>query len=56
LGGFAALSGLVTLDAVAHAIEERFGGKVAASNIAAATEAFEFVQREMEELAHAPAN
>ena len=53
LGGFAALSGLITLDAVAHAIGEKFKGKVAAGNIAAATEAYEHVKREMEDLAHA---
>ncbi len=56
LGGFAALSGLVSLDAVAHAIREKFSGKVAAGNVAAATDAFEFVQRAMKELAHAQAN
>ena len=56
LGGFAALSGLVSLDAVAHAIRDKFSGKVAAGNVAAATEAFEFVQRTMKELAHAQAN
>ena len=50
LGGFAALSGLVTLDAVAHAIDRKFSGKVAAGNIAAATEAFAFVQQEMRDL------
>ncbi len=53
LGGFAALSGLVSLAAVAHAIRDRFTGKVAEGNVAAATEAFEVVQREREELAHA---
>ena len=56
LGGFAALSGLVTLEAVAHAIQEKFSGKIADSNIAAATEAFAFVQAELKELAHAQAN
>jgi len=56
LGGFAALSGLVTLEAVAHAIGEKFSGKVAAGNVAAATEAFDFVTRELEELAHAQAD
>lgn len=56
LGGFAALSGLITLDAVAHAIAAKFGGKVADGNIAAATEAYEYIQREMEELQHAQAN
>lgn len=53
LGGFAALSGLVTLEAVSHAIRAKFSGKVADGNIAAAAEAFEYVKREMEELAHA---
>lgn len=56
LGGFAALSGLITLDAVAHAIRSRFTGKVADGNVAAATEAFAYIQREMEELAHAQTN
>jgi pyruvate ferredoxin oxidoreductase gamma subunit len=56
LGGFAALSGLVSLEAVSHAIGVKFSGTVAASNIAAAAEAFEFVRQEMRELAHAQAN
>lgn len=53
LGGFAALSGLVTLEAVAHAIRDTFSGAVAEANIAAAEEAYAHIQREMEELAHA---
>ncbi len=53
LGGFAALSGLVSLEAVAHAIREKFGGAVAEANIAAATDACAFVARELEELARA---
>jgi pyruvate ferredoxin oxidoreductase gamma subunit len=56
LGGFAALAGLVTLEAVAHAIATKFSGKVAAANVAAATEAFEYVRKEMQELAHAQAD
>ncbi len=56
LGGFAAISGLITLDAVAHAIRDKFAGKVAEGNVAAATEAFEYVTREMEELSHAQAD
>jgi pyruvate ferredoxin oxidoreductase gamma subunit len=56
LGGFAAISGLITLDAVAHAIRDKFSGKVAEGNVAAATEAFEYVTREMEELSHAQAD
>ena len=57
LGGFAALSGLITLDAVAHAIREKFSDKfsrkVADGNVAAASEAYDFVKRELEELGHA---
>lgn len=53
LGGFAALSGLITLDAVAHAIRVKFTGKLADGNVAAATEAYAYIQREIEELAHA---
>jgi pyruvate ferredoxin oxidoreductase gamma subunit len=53
LGGFAALSGLITLDAVAHAIRLKFTGKVADGNVDAATEAYAYIQREIEELAHA---
>ena len=53
LGGFAALSGLITLEAVAQAIREKFAGKVADANIAAAGEAHDFVEKELEELARA---
>ncbi len=60
LGGFAALSGLITLASVADAIREKFGAKlgakVADGNVAAATEAFEYVKHEMEELVHAQAD
>jgi pyruvate ferredoxin oxidoreductase gamma subunit len=56
LGGFAALSGLVTLPAVSHAIAAKFSGKVAAANVAAAAEAYEIVQREMQEARHAQAD
>ncbi len=56
LGGFAALSGLITLDAVGQAIRAKFTGKVANANIAAATEAYDFVKRELEELTHAQTN
>jgi pyruvate ferredoxin oxidoreductase gamma subunit len=48
LGGFAALTGIVTLDAVAQAIRATFAGPVAQPNVAAATEAFESVRRAME--------
>ncbi len=47
LGGFAAISGLVSLDSVITAIRERFHGPVADGNAAAAGDAFEFVRAEM---------
>jgi pyruvate ferredoxin oxidoreductase gamma subunit len=53
LGGFAALSGLVTLDAVEHAIRHKFSGKVAEGNVAGAIEAFAYVQNQVKELVHA---
>jgi pyruvate ferredoxin oxidoreductase gamma subunit len=56
LGGFAALTGLVTLDAVAHAIRAKFSGKVADGNVAAAAEAHEVVRHAMLEVADAQAN
>jgi pyruvate ferredoxin oxidoreductase gamma subunit len=56
LGGFAALSGLVTLAAVGQAIRERFPARLADANIAAAAEAHDYVAAEMEELAHARAD
>ena len=56
LGGFAALSGLITLDAVAHAIRDKFSGKVAGGNVAAAAEAYDYIKNELLELAHAKAD
>jgi pyruvate ferredoxin oxidoreductase gamma subunit len=56
LGGFAALSGLITLEAVAHAIRAKFGGSVAEANVAAATEAYDVVRQKLEGLAHAQAD
>jgi pyruvate ferredoxin oxidoreductase gamma subunit len=56
LGGFAALSGLITLDAVAHAIRAKFSGRVADGNVAAAGEAYDFVKKEMQEMADAQAD
>jgi pyruvate ferredoxin oxidoreductase gamma subunit len=43
LAGLAALTGVVSLDAVVAAIEERFSGQVAAGNVAAARAAFQFI-------------
>lgn len=56
LGGFAALSGLITLDAVSHAIRDKFSGKVAEGNVAAAAEAYEYIKNELLELSHAKAD
>ena len=57
LAGFAALSGIIKLESVCLAINAKFSGKVAAGNIAAATEAFETVLARVEtarkEVAHA---
>jgi pyruvate ferredoxin oxidoreductase gamma subunit len=47
LGGLAALTGVVALDAVLTAIAGRFTGQVAAGNAAAARAAFEFVAAEL---------
>ena len=44
LGGFAALTGAVSIDAVVQAIAARFSGKVAAGNVAAAREAYRIVE------------
>ena len=52
LGGFAAL-GLVSIDSLATAIEERFPERTAAGNVAAARAAHEAVRAELEEHAHA---
>ena len=49
LGGFAAVSGVIELASVIMAINDRFSGKVASGNVAAATEAFDIVRAEMDE-------
>ncbi|MDD2721136.1 MAG: 2-oxoacid:acceptor oxidoreductase family protein [Gallionella sp.] len=53
LAGFAALSGTIKLESVILAINEKFSGKVAEGNIAAATEAYQLVKASMKELANA---
>jgi hypothetical protein len=53
LGGFAAVSGVIQLESVIKAIRERFSGKVAEGNIAAATEAYQIVRQKMAEAASA---
>ena len=52
LGGFAAVSGVIRLESVIKAINERFADKVAAGNVAAAREAYAFVKGEIEEALH----
>jgi len=56
LGGIAALTGIVSLDAVAHAIRDKFSGKVADGNIAAATEAYQAIRHALVEVADAQAD
>jgi pyruvate ferredoxin oxidoreductase gamma subunit len=55
LGAFAALSGLITLDAVQAAIEQKFSGAVAQGNVQAARAAYAIVQSNAQtvESAHA---
>src|ERR1035441_10941330 len=53
LGGFAALTGQITLDAIGTAVRERFPGAVGDRNMAAAAAAFRFVTLEEEEMGHA---
>ena len=53
LGGFAALSGLISLDALARAIRERFSGAVGEGNVAAAQAAHAWIAAEMRELSGA---
>jgi pyruvate ferredoxin oxidoreductase gamma subunit len=53
LGGFAAASGVVSIESVASAIRKRFSESLAKNNIAAAEEAFAFVRSEIQEITHA---
>ena len=56
LGGFAAVSGRISLDSVAAAIRDKFKGEVAEGNVAAARAAYEYVRHEMREASHAQAD
>ena len=56
LGAFAALGGLISLEAVQRAIDDQFSGAVALGNKAAAREAYDIVieqERKAEEMSHA---
>lgn len=56
LGGFAALSGVVSLGSVLAAIRQRFSGRVALGNVAAAERAYAYVRATMKETVHAQAD
>jgi pyruvate ferredoxin oxidoreductase gamma subunit len=56
LGGFAALTSRVTLEAIAVAINERFQGATAEKNVAAATAAYQLVANDEEEFSRATTN
>lgn len=51
LGGFAAMTAIITLDSVNSAIREKFSGKVAEGNVAAAIEAHRYVTDEQKQVA-----
>jgi pyruvate ferredoxin oxidoreductase gamma subunit len=53
LGGFAALSGLISIDSVAAAVCDRFAGELGERNAAAARASYEYVREEIEQVAHA---
>ena len=55
IGAFAALSGLIAMDAVDHAIRAKFRGAVADANVAAAAAAYVHVKQLTGETAHAQA-
>ncbi|NNN00670.1 MAG: 2-oxoacid:acceptor oxidoreductase [Acidimicrobiaceae bacterium] len=53
LGGFAAMTGIVSLEGVYQAIRNRFKGALGEANVAAARAAFNFVNDETREMVHA---
>ncbi len=56
LGGFAAMTGVVSLSAITRAIRQRFAGQMGEANVAAAEAAYHHVAHEEEELEHAGAD
>jgi len=56
LGGFAAVSGRISVDSVAAAIRDKFKGEVAEGNVAAARAAYDHVRIAMREASHAQAD
>ena len=55
LGGFAAVTGRVSIDSVAEALRQKFSGAIAEGNVAAAREAYAFVREEIKGASHAKA-
>lgn len=53
IAGFAALSGNIRLESVIQAINEKFAGKIAEGNVAAASEAYILVKEIMTRATHA---
>ncbi len=53
VGGFAALSGCVSLESVASSIRERFPGETGEADVAAAEAGFRYVEREARDIARA---
>ncbi len=53
LGGFAAMTGVVSLESIARAIRQKFSGEIADSNVLASEDAYESVQQEGQELTRA---
>ncbi len=47
LGGFAAMTGVVSIESVAAAIRDRFGGEVGEGNVAAAQAAYDSALRQL---------
>lgn len=53
IGGFAAMTRVITLESVARAIYQKFSGEIADRNVLAANAAHEFVQHALKEPTHA---
>jgi pyruvate ferredoxin oxidoreductase gamma subunit len=53
LGGFAAMTGIVTLASVGRAIAQKFSGEIADRNVRASESAYESIRQEVGELTHA---
>ena len=56
LGGLAAATGIVKIESVLKAIEDRFPSKIAKANQEAASSSYEFVIEELAELSHVKTN